>query len=312
MPLIRTADGTWSIKVDEHDRESVEKGNPAFQEALLRYLTALDSAFSRAKQCSQFEFLLSLLRVRGFEDAGWDPYETTLRAIPAVYRAHNHIVQIGEIEAAQHLKLWVYGHIVEASEPYELLVNLIDVANGGRFKLDRFPAPPNGRQKSPGEKIQQIKEMAVAAGMPAVASSLQEVWNREFRNAIFHADYSFYGSELRTVRPMRTYTSDELMTILNRALAYHEALATLYKLNIASYHEPEEIPVHPEFSQNPEERAVVIVREGHGATGLKDALTSEQITAGKITFRVGRFTPEELILLDSDHTLALLPRRPDS
>jgi hypothetical protein len=229
-----------------------------------------------------------------------------------MYRAHDYIVERGEIEAARHLELWVYGHIVEASEPYELLANLVDVANGGRFKFDRFPPHPNGRPKSPGEKIQQLREMAVAAGMPGVASPLQEIWNREFRNAIFHADYSFYGNELRTVRPLKIYTHDEHMAILNRALAYHEALSHLYKIHIASYHEPEVIPVHPEFSQNPEERAVVIVREGYGATGMKDAWTREQIAAGYITFRIGRFTPDEIRILDSDHTLALLPRRPDS
>ena len=52
-------------------------------------------------------FLLSLLRVRGLEDAGWDPYEPTLQAIPAMYRVHDYVVKAGEIEAAQHLGLWV-------------------------------------------------------------------------------------------------------------------------------------------------------------------------------------------------------------
>ena len=311
MPLIRYADGTWNVEGDEQDSERIAKWNPAYREALPRYLTALDPAFNQANQRSEFMFLLSLLRVRGLEDAGWDPYETTLRAIPAMYRVHDHIVKAGEIEAAQHLGLWLYGHIVEASEPYELLANLVDVANGGEFLFNRFPPHPNGRPKSPGEKIQQLREMAVAAEMPAVASPLQEIWNREFRNAIFHADYSFYGSELRTVRPMQTYTHDEHMTILNRALAYHEALAHLYNTSIASYHKPEVIPVYPKFSQDPEERAVVIVREGYGATGLKDAWTLQQIAAGRITFRIGRFSPEEVGLLDRNRTLALLPRRPE-
>jgi len=269
VPLIRNADGSWKIESDEHDRERIENWNSAYREALPRYLTALDSAFSRADQRSQFEFLLSLFRVRGLEDAGWDPYETTLRAIPAMYKAHDYIVERGEIEAARHLELWVYGHIVEASEPYELLANLVDVANGGRFKFDRFPPHPSGRPKSPGEKIQQLREMAVAAEMPGVVSPLQEIWNREFRNAIFHADYSFYGNELRTVRPMQTYTRDEHTTILNRALAYHEALSHLYKIHIASYHEPEVIPVHPEFSQNPEERAFLRSRRGWAGVRLR-------------------------------------------
>jgi len=311
VPLIRNTEGVWRIEGDEHDRERIENWNPVFREALPRYLTALDSAFNRAQKRSQFQFLLSLFRIRGLEDAGWDPYQTTLRAIPAMHRVHDYIIEKGENEAAQHLGLWVYGHIVEASEPYELLANLIDVANGGRFKFHRFPSHPSGRPKSPGEKIQQLREMAMAADLPDIATPLQEIWNREFRNAIFHADYSFYGSEVRTVRPMQTYTRDEHMAILNRALAYHEALAQLYKAHIASYTEPEVIPVNPEFSRDPEARAVVIVREGYGATGLKDAWTREQLTAGKIPFRIGRFSPDEIRLLDTDRTLALLPRRLD-
>jgi hypothetical protein len=131
VPLIRNTEGVWRIEGDEHDRERIENWNPVFREALPRYLTALDSAFNRAQKRSQFQFLLSLFRIRGLEDAGWDPYQTTLRAIPAMHRVHDYIIEKGENEAAQHLGLWVYGHIVEASEPYELLANLIDVAKAG-------------------------------------------------------------------------------------------------------------------------------------------------------------------------------------
>ena len=31
--------------------------------------------------------------------------------------------------AARHLSLWIYGHIVEAAAPYDLLANLANLAN---------------------------------------------------------------------------------------------------------------------------------------------------------------------------------------
>ncbi len=137
LPVVRNDDGMWVLRVDDHEQLKADEANPVYLEALPRYLTALDPAFTRARARCEFEFLLSLFRVRGVQDAGWDPYETTLRAIPALVKVQD---QIQEFEVGRHLQLWVYGHILEASEPYELLANLIDVANGGRFRIARFPA----------------------------------------------------------------------------------------------------------------------------------------------------------------------------
>ena len=75
------------------------------------------------------------------QDPGWDPYESSMVAIKSVLS-----VLRGKLNsvADRHLALWLYGHIVEASEPYEFLGNLIDVSVGGKFKILRFPAK-NGR-----------------------------------------------------------------------------------------------------------------------------------------------------------------------
>jgi hypothetical protein len=307
MPLVRNGDGTWVLKIDDHEQPKIDEFHPAYLEALPRYAAALEPAFSLARKKCEFEFLFSLLRIRGLQAAGWDPYETTLRAIPALKKVHD---QILEFEAARHLQLWIYGHILEASEPYELLANLVDVANGGRFKMERFPPKKGGYPQSPGEKIAKIEKAAGEANISTVAVPLREIWNRNFRNSIFHADYILYGSDVRTVRPTHTYSHDEVMTLVNRAFAYHEVLAGLYKAHIESYKEPKEIDVHPKWRGYPEEHAVVIVREGYGVVGLKDAWEPNQIAAGKIPFRIGHFTQDEIDLLDSDHTVAKLPLRP--
>ena len=98
--------------------------------------------------------------------------------------------------ASRHLQLWIYGHIIEASEPYELLANLLAIALGETFKTNRFPPHSNGRPQSPGSKIDKLEQSAAAAGLPQITVPLREVWDRDFRNAIFHSDYSVHGSFL--------------------------------------------------------------------------------------------------------------------
>jgi hypothetical protein len=99
------------------------------------------------------------------------------------------------------------------------------------------------------------------------------------------------------------------MTLVNRALAYHEALSILRQWHVESYEGPTLIPADPKFTHGRAEMATVIVREGFGATGIKDAWSREERARGYIPYRVGRFSREEMQLLDSDPMLALLPRR---
>ena len=99
------------------------------------------------------------------------------------------------------------------------------------------------------------------------------------------------------------------LQLVNRALAYHDALSMLFRTNIQTYTESRVIPIHPDFSPDPEERAVVIVRDGYGAVGLKDNWTASQILAGKIPSLMGRFTAQEVGLLHADPARSTLPAR---
>ena len=73
----RHENGRWEIVPEEGDHAT-------FNAWLGRFFNALDPVFVRAKQASEFEFILFLLRIHGMGDSGWDPYETTLRAIPKI------------------------------------------------------------------------------------------------------------------------------------------------------------------------------------------------------------------------------------
>ena len=234
----RDDNGLWTLTADAGDHQP-------FIIWLQRHLNALDPIFERARAASEFQFILSLLRIRGMQDAGWDAYETTLRAIPRI----RDLCVGADTETSNHVALWLYGHIFEASEPYEILANLIRIAAGGQYRVGSAFPPRANRQATPGEKIRILETMATQAGFsPVTFAPLLEVWDRRLRNAIFHADYTITREELRIMEPRARYSWARFDDLINGALAYVDATSQLYQMHISSYEEPTEIPNDPRFT----------------------------------------------------------------
>jgi len=204
----------------------------------------------------------------------------------------------------------LYGHIVEASEPYEILANLINVCEGGRFHVNNFPNKVGGKYRipqSPSEKIDKLEEMASKIDMCNCVFPLKDVFDRDLRNAIFHSDYSLYEGEVRIRKPRKLYSHDEIMEIMNKGLAYFNAFVSIFNAYVRSYDEPKVIGVHKDFGGHPNEEAVTIIRKGHGLAGIKDNWTREELKRGHIPFRIGRFSRYETKLLKENRLLATLP-----
>lgn len=101
----RADDGTWSVTLDATDPQ--DDRNEIYDEAVLRYLDAIDPAYTKAEQTCESEFVKALIRVSSVQDAGWDPYETTLRAVPGMEKLHASMPEGDEhYETARHLALW--------------------------------------------------------------------------------------------------------------------------------------------------------------------------------------------------------------
>jgi hypothetical protein len=320
MRIERDDDGVWTLA-----RELGETPNEPYDEALPRYLTLFDKAFTKASDACESEFVKALIRVGSAQDAGWDPYETTLDAIPAMTKLHDEIPpdETGwtNFYAARHLQLWTYGHIIEASEPYAILADMLHIAGGGFFMPYRFPEIKLGGKKvqsqliAPSrpqffsEKFPQIKALAEAAGLPEALEPIEEVWDAPLRNAIFHADYSLRGGEVRLLRK-GSYSHDEVNTLVNRAFAYHEAVAGLVRTYRCAYEEPVELLLHPEVAHEPGETITVMVRDGDGAIGLRHVHTRDEVAAGAISAHMARLFPDEAAAVQADPTLVRFPARP--
>ncbi len=294
--------GVWKVEASAEELEQ----KPDYLDALPRYLTGFDPIFAKAMERDEAQLILSLLGIRGMQAGGWEPYDTTVDAITATTRLHN---ETDDRLAARHLSLWIYGHIVEAAAPYELLANLIKVAQGERARITWLP-DERGRALSPGRKIELIGRWAEEIGNQAACYLLAAVWHRELRNAVFHADYTLHGSEIRLIGDGVVISLEQFAELAGRAHAYHDAMIGLRRFYRSLYTEPKRVPAGP-ISGIPDEELIVIVREGEGAVGLKDALTPAERAAGGIPFRYAKLFPDESELLEADPYLARLPARPE-
>ena len=279
---------------------------PGYTDFIIRVLNDLESLFKTAYQACEFEFLWTLLGIRGMQDAGWNPYETTVNAISEVLSVCN---KTDNLEAQKHLQLWLYLHIMEASEPYEILANLIGVIRGERFCVDNFPPRKNDWLWSPGEKIAEIGKRAEAVGVGQNISYLKELWDRDLRNSIGHATYVFYPNEIRTIKPTRVRRQLDVAKVVNGAIAYHFALQAVYDSYISMYDKPKTIDTHPKFTEAGPQESIVMVREGHGAIGLKDAWNNDELRQGNIPWRAARLAVTEKEIVRRDPLAVLFPSK---
>ena len=192
----------------------------------------LHALFETAKAKDEFEFACTLMRVRGMEDLGWDPFVETHQLVTDL------MTLLGAPLVAYtkvRLGLLLYSHLTEVGSMYEILANLTRVIAGERYAIDPFfDHYPRNRQgepqflSTPG-KVRALKEMLNATGQPALVEVLDWFFNASVRNAFAHADYTLHEESFRA-RSERfelggIQTPELPLTVLadllNRALAFY-------------------------------------------------------------------------------------------
>lgn len=208
-----------------------------------------------------------------------------------------------------NLSLWLYGHIVEASEPYEIIANLLSICSNGSFVGDNFPKEKQGSRCCdiyPAEKIKRLEQKASLLGMQDVVRPIKEIYNRELRNAIFHSDYAVHENGVRLRNPDVEYSPENVSEIINKACAYHDVIKNLLKSARKFYTEPKIINDASSISDDPDCKITVIVRKGYGVIGFRDSWTDEEIKFGKIPFYMGKTYRYEKKYIN--RRMTLLPR----
>ena len=292
--VVRGDDGVWRISGNVPPQM-----NRHFIEAIPKYMTAYDKLFSAAKERSEFDFLLSLVHF-GF-DSNSDPFETTRRTFEAISKTQD---ELEDYEVQVSVGMWLYGHIVEASYPYQIVGDMVGIASGKPHRYPIFPLDDDGHELSPGRKISQILNEAKTVGLKACLKPMEDAWYDQLRNAIFHSNYAIIGDKILLIQPNRLLTVDEVMKRVNRATASFKAFDLILKIYRAEYAQPKDIDAPEYFAHEIGTKATVVVRDGDGPAAIYDTVKDFDTESPVI---LGRLTAEEMTLVKSG--VFLLPAR---
>lgn len=282
-----------------------------YEKAVIEYLNTWEELFEKAQEKDEFQFILALLRFKGAQSAGWDSFENTIEAFNATMKATRKARGNDKL----NLFLWLYGHITEASDHYEIIANMVSIAGGEPYRAWNFPKkrkptkknPSAMREQTPYEKILEIQNRCKNLKLRDYSKPFEEVLDKELRNAVFHSDYSVHQGTVRFINgetglPIE-YDTETTNLLINRALALHETIKNLVNTYRGAYNTPRVINTGPHFQRdNISLKAQIIVRKGQGVTALKE---TPDHPAG---FIVGTFYPgekerieEEVYLLPKNH-----------
>ena len=214
-----------------------------------------EELFNRAREADEFEYASALLRIRGMEDAGWDPLEETA----ALFKDIASLLEAPLTDYARiRLGLLLYSHLTEVDAIYEILANMVEVTAGERCVIGPFhdlytpPGRPRYEQYPPSAKrvVARLKERALARGLQELSDLLDWFFNDAVRNAFFHSDYVLYRDEFRSReawfvdrdgRPSRSMQLEDIVELVNRGIAFYQAFMEVYGKHRLSYREDKQV-----------------------------------------------------------------------
>ena len=287
-----------------------KKINLFLKKKIIEYLDYIDPLFVKAKNINEFEFICAILDINFVLEAGWDPWEEILD----IFHFFSKLIRkVKFYEHNVYIMLWMYGLAVEANFPYKLIANLINIILGFRYNLDPFNYSRENNKKIvyPSDKIEFLTKISKKINMNNCIFPFYETFDKDLRNAIFHADFSVYKGEVRiNLRDgsKKIYVQNEMQEIINKILAFLVAFENIILYYRQSYESPKIINTPAKAGYDDNEKAITILRKGSGLTGLKDIFTYEEIKNGKIPWHFGKFSKYEIEILKHDPSTILLPK----
>jgi|SRR3989344_2816581 len=235
------------------------------------YQDIFQPLFEKALEVSEFNLIMSFLAFRGMSDDGWNPYENTQDIFEEIYK--NQKKFSGSLQFNMHL--WLYLHLIECSEHYELVANLINTTKDKDYVIANH-RNRNFVNLKVEQKISRLKAIAKGTGFTNVVEPFEKTFNARLRNAIGHADYAIKSSGRTGVTvaddagyPV-VFSQQEANDLINRAVALHVVLRSLTDHFRSRYTESVVIKSSPGFGNDGQPIDVtLIVRKNHGVIGFR-------------------------------------------
>jgi hypothetical protein len=213
---------------------------------LQRAESAFRELFLRAKQADELNFAASL-------SPEFRPYRQN-SAVDAQYAFSDYASFLSrnvEPEIRPRTALAFYAHLAEASGFWEVVKNLIGVAQGQKFNVmpfAQFTAKYGASEGSPipnaNKLMRSLVKSSTEAGFLDLASTFSDAFDADLRNAFAHADYCL-SKEGVFVQPRygqeRLIDWRELNVLLDRAMLLYLSLNDIRVEYCRSYGEPRHV-----------------------------------------------------------------------
>jgi hypothetical protein len=183
--------------------------------------------------CS-FDTLCAVLRVGGWMDQDWDPFEESQRAFEDLDWLLKKAGVEKSPQATFRVALLAYCQAVEMTAPYVLLANLLNIAGGKPYVVAPFHKLGRRNKKnifsyvppSATAKIRYIKSLAESIGETRLVTILDSFFDDRVRNAFSHSDYILTDKAFRWTEggPASQIDLDELKEKIDTCFAFYSAL----------------------------------------------------------------------------------------
>jgi hypothetical protein len=219
------------------------------QEPFQRYIDTLAPLFDAAHHMRVdrlFEFVCCLIRAGGIEDQGWDPIVESTALIEDLDKLSAEPIDPEKFKHPERtrarLALLSYCHLTEADFFYHVLANLARLRAGDKYNMVPFFDLRRQRKNrsippSLSSKIQRVNDLAAKVGVD-MKSVFDEIYFKDIRNSVFHADYTLTDTDFRMLDGLykgskgylsHSVTFSELDSILRRSFAFYSAVMALHR-----------------------------------------------------------------------------------
>lgn len=213
----------------------MEDIKPVSREQYAEYLSEL---FKRASEASPFDFLCSLLRVSGLQDADWDPFEELKEAFKDYNWHLNATDEALSEKSSWRIGLLMYCQAIEMTAPQELLANLIRCLKKDQYHLRPFGhlgrtnkkkmfswVPPSSKAK-----FNALKKWASEENENKLIEYIDSFFNDNIRNSFSHSDYIITEDHYRWTESglAQQIKLDNLNVLVTNCFNFYGALLWLH------------------------------------------------------------------------------------
>ncbi len=149
------------------------------------YMEVFEPLFKKAFDVSEFNVIMTILAMRGMSDDGWDPFENTQNVFEEIYKQQRKF----RGSLGFNINLWTYLHLIESSEHYEIIANLVNTVKGEDYIIANHRNKKFANLKVE-QKIDRLKSIARGTDFENVYQPFESAFDARFRNAIAHGDYA--------------------------------------------------------------------------------------------------------------------------